>query len=102
MIYLVSYDLNTPGKDYQRLIDAICSYENPCRVLKSQWLIRSDKPAEQICKELLAFVDANDELLICEVNENRFGRLNTHTREQLQKIQSRIAIKGLLGDLPRQ
>lgn len=38
-VYLVSYDLNAPDKDYQRLIDAIGRYDNVCRVLKSQWAI---------------------------------------------------------------
>ena len=100
MIYLVSYDLNTPGKDYSTLIDAIRNYDNPCRILKSQWLIRSNMPAEQICRELLAFVDTNDELFVCEVNQNRYCKLKSETIAKLQGAQSRVAIRNLLGDLP--
>ena len=96
--YLVSYDLNTPGKDYRNLIDAINRYDNPCRILKSQWLIHSDKTAAQLCKELLAFVDANDEILVCELSENRFCRLKPETFEKLQGIQAARSVKTLLGD----
>lgn len=71
MVYLVSYDLNAPEQDYQKLINAICRYENSCRVLRAQWLIQSDKSAKQIFKELGAFIDSDDELFICEVTENQ-------------------------------
>lgn len=86
MIYLVSYDLNKPDKDYRKLIDAICRYDNPCRILKSQWLIRSDKTAEQICKDLLAFVDATDELFVCELNQNCAGRLTQEKIDWLERF----------------
>lgn len=79
MIYLVSYDLNEPDKDYRRLFDAIERYDKPCRILKSQWLIRSDKSAEEIFNELVDFIDANDELFVCEVNQNHLGRFRDKT-----------------------
>lgn len=100
MIYLVSYDLNKPEQDYPQLIDAIKRYDNACRVLKSQWLIYSDKSATQLFNELVAFVDSNDELFICEVTENRFGRFKQETFNLLQKIQNRVLLKGFLGDFP--
>ena len=74
MVYLVSYDLNAPEKDYPALIGAIEHYDKPCRILKSQWLICSDKSAEEIFNELVGFIDANDELFVCEVNQNHLGR----------------------------
>ena len=79
MVYLVSYDLNNPGKDYPSIIDAINRYDNPCHILKSQWLIESGKSAEQICMELVRFIDANDELFVCEVTQNRMGKFNQRT-----------------------
>ena len=32
MVYLVSYDLNEPKKNYPAIINAIGRYANPCRV----------------------------------------------------------------------
>ena len=92
MVYLVSYDLNEPDKDYQRLIDAISRYGNPCRVLKSQWLIQSDKSAKQLCDELTAFVDESDELFVCEVNQNFAVK---PTKKPCQSFRA-----GLLGNFP--
>lgn len=97
MVYLVSYDLNEPDKDYKRLIDAISRYGNPCHVLKSQWLIQFDKSAKQLCDELTAFVDESDELFVCEVNQNRFGKFKPETIKQFQIVQGQMLINGLLG-----
>lgn len=94
VVYLVSYDLNEPCKDYQRLIDAIEHYDNPYRILKSQWLIQSDKSAKQICGELAAFVDESDELVVCEVNENFAVKSANPSR------QGKAFCSGLLGNFP--
>ena len=97
MVYLVSYDLNKPEQDYSTLIDAISRYFNPCRVLKSQWLIHSDKSAEEIFNKLVRFIDANDELFVCEVNRNHFGRFKPDTLKQLQIFFNQAFARGLLG-----
>ena len=80
MVYFVSYDLNNPGKDYSALIKAIETYnannEHYCKVLMSQWFIYSNKTAEQIFTHLRRFIDDNDELFVCELNANCFGRFN--------------------------
>ena len=84
-VYLVSYDLNAPDKDYQRLIDAIGRYGNVCRVLKSQWAIQSNNSAEQIFNDLVRFIDGDDELFVCELNQNYAGRLS---QEKIDWFQS--------------
>ena len=80
MVYLVSYDLNEPCKDYSALIRAIETYnangEHFCKVLKSQWFIYSNKTAEQIFVHLRRFIDDDDELFVCELNANCFGKFN--------------------------
>ena len=80
MVYLVSYDLNEPGQDYPAITKAIESYcknnEHFCKVLKSQWFIYSGKTAEQIFNHLSRFIDENDELFVCELNANCFGKFN--------------------------
>ena len=74
--YLVSYDLNKPIKDYPSLISAIERYENYCRILKSQWLIYSDSTAERIFEYLRHYIDADDELFVCEVTYDCFGKFS--------------------------
>ena len=79
-VYLVSYDLNKPEQDYPALIRAIETYnannEHFCKVLKSQWFLYSNKTAKQIFNHLSRFIDEDDELFVCELNGNCFGKFN--------------------------
>lgn len=86
MIYLISYDLNEPDKDYSSIINAIKSYETYCRVLKSQWFIRSDKTAAEIEEHLLKHIDGNDRLLICEFGKNYGGLVDKQVVSWLKKV----------------
>ncbi|MBQ6976344.1 MAG: hypothetical protein IJQ16_07310 [Selenomonadaceae bacterium] len=76
MVYLVSYDLNAPEQDYPKIIKAIETYDLHCRILKSQWLIFSNRSAEQIFNHLSRFIDEDDELFVCEVTRNCCGKFN--------------------------
>ena len=77
---MISYDLNKPEQNYPKIKKAIETYnannEYHCKVLKSQWFIHSPKTAEQIFNHLRKFIDENDELFVCEVNANCFGKFN--------------------------
>lgn len=85
MVYLVSYDLNAPGKDYSHLINAIKSYKGYCKVLKSQWIIWHNGDVNSVYGHLINFIDKTDRLLICEFNANHKGYLDTETVNWLQK-----------------
>ena len=74
--YLISYDLNEPGQDYPSIIKAIETYETRCKILKSQWLLLSNKTADEIFRHLNRFIDTNDELFVCEINWNCCGKFN--------------------------
>lgn len=56
--YLVTYDLNTPGKDYARLHSKICQIANGyCNILKSVWIIGHNGTAQTIFNQLLPSID---------------------------------------------
>lgn len=84
-IYLISYDLNKPEQDYPKIIEAIKSYGTYCQALKSQWFIRSEKTAVEIGKHLMEYLDENDEILICEFNDNHEGLLKNRVISWLEK-----------------
>ena len=65
--YLVSYDLNAEGQDYESLINAIKSYSNVVSVLKSVWFIQSNLSATTIREALLQHMDNNDYLIVLEI-----------------------------------
>ncbi|MDI3535476.1 MAG: hypothetical protein PWQ82_1841 [Thermosediminibacterales bacterium] len=74
--YLITYDLNTPGKDYSELYEAIkksCSYY--CHYLDSVWIVKSSLSPEEIFDNIHPKMDKNDYLLIIEVKNNKQGWL---------------------------
>lgn len=66
--YVVGYDLQKPGKDYSKLIEAIKSYDYWAHALDSQWLIKSDNPLTAVRDHLSRFIDSNDKLLVASVS----------------------------------
>jgi hypothetical protein len=64
-LFSVSYDLLTPGKDYQKLYDRLYALGGR-RVLLSQWMFKSSATAVQVRDDLQRFIDANDRLLVID------------------------------------
>ena len=64
-IHLINYDLNTPGKNYDNLINAVKAYGKWAKVCKSCWAIKTDKTDTQIRDNLKQYIDANDILFVC-------------------------------------
>jgi hypothetical protein len=62
--YVVSYDLNRPGQEYEDLIDAIKSYGTWWGGLASTWVIKTDDSAKEIRDHLKLYIDSNDELFV--------------------------------------
>jgi len=68
-ILAISYDLrgSEDPASYERLIAAIRRHPS-CEVTYSLWLIRTDRAAADIVKELWAQMDPNDRLLVTDVS----------------------------------
>lgn len=64
-VYVVSYDLNSPGQNYQDLYDALEAVPH-CHPLESFWLIETAQTAVQVRDALLSYMDANDILAVIE------------------------------------
>ncbi|MDC6387685.1 hypothetical protein PP182_03265 [Maribacter sp. PR1] len=73
-LYLVCYDLNSPGQDYSELYEEIKSYGYWWHHLDSTWIIKSPKSAKEIRNHLKEFIDSNDELLIVKFGESWAGK----------------------------
>lgn len=68
MRYLISYDLDSPGKNYDALIGALESV-GAKRVLFSQWVVRWDgTSAVGIRDWVKTFIDTNDRILVVEID----------------------------------
>ena len=68
-VFMVSYDLNAPGKDYTALLVAIREYEC-CHTLKSAFFIEANTTAGVIRDNLAQYLDANDALYVVRLQGN--------------------------------
>jgi hypothetical protein len=64
MVYLISYDLRQPGRDYSQLIDAIQKLGPWARVLESLWTVDVNAKADAIAQHLRAYIDPSDGLFV--------------------------------------
>jgi hypothetical protein len=68
-IYMIGYDLNKPGQNYENLFTAIKKLSNNWwHCLDSTWLIKSDNTAVSIRDALRPHIDASDELLVAKLS----------------------------------
>lgn len=64
--YLISYDLDKPGQNYEGLITRLKQH-GAFRVLFSQWALQTTWTAVQLRDDLKAYIDSNDRLLVTQV-----------------------------------
>jgi len=68
---IVSYDLFSPGQNYQAVIAAIKALGSWAKVHKSLWYVNSYKTAAQAVDAVWAVMDANDTIFIVDAtNQN--------------------------------
>lgn len=89
MVYLITYDLNSPGQKYDDVIEAIKSTStNWCHYWDSSYLIKSNcQTAEEVFDKIKPHLDKNDRVLVIEVKNNKQGWL---TEEQWNYINKSI------------
>lgn len=76
-VYVISYDLISPGQKYDKIKDAIDKLSvNWCRPLESFYLVKSNYSSEHIFNTLHSLLDSNDLIFVIEVKNNKFGWLH--------------------------
>lgn len=75
MVYLVSYDLNKSGQNYDGLYSAIKELGSYCHCLDSSWLVETNLNSGQISTFLRQRIDDNDNILIIRVMKDYQGWL---------------------------
>ena len=85
--YLVDYDLNAPGKDYEKLIEKIVGLgQGHYHVLKSSWFMyHSTYTATDLYNYLCPVLDKTDRIFVTQVTSNNFGWLDKDAWEWLKK-----------------
>lgn len=65
-VYIVSYDLRAPGRDYDTLYQRLQTYTH-CKALESVWLLDTPRTAAEIRDNLRPVMDGNDLLLVAKL-----------------------------------
>ncbi|MFD1795073.1 hypothetical protein FQV27_14645 [Paracoccus aurantiacus] len=68
-VYLVTYDLRKPGRNYQPVHQYLKQF-NHCKDLESVWLLDTNEPAPAIRDELKSRIDASDTVLVIRLQKN--------------------------------
>lgn len=87
MVYLIMYDLNTEGKDYNALYDKIKSLGEWFHPLESVWFLSSlSNDVNVITDQLRTTMDNNDHIFVVEItNQPRQGWLPKTAWEWLRE-----------------
>jgi len=88
-VYMITYDLNKPGQNYDKLYEAIkkASHNNVwMHYLDSTWFIQTNLSTKQVFEQLEPHIDKNDNLLVMEVKGNYYGRLPKDAWDYLSKM----------------
>lgn len=65
--FLIGYDLNKAGQDYDTLIEKIKDLGTWWHCLDSTWIIKSNYTVVDIRNYLRQFIDGNDEILVVKL-----------------------------------
>ena len=62
--YIITYDLRSPGRDYNDLYDRIKSYNRWAFITESSWAVSTDHTAVAVRDYLTQALDSNDKLFV--------------------------------------
>ena len=88
MVYMITYDLNSPGQKYDDVIQAIkdCSVGVWCTFWKSSYMIKSYLSAQQISDKITPLLDGNDRLIVIKVTNDYQGWLAEDEWDYIRKM----------------
>lgn len=66
----VSYDLNAPDKNYERVISKIKTLGAWAKIHKSFWYLDTQISAQKIAEAVWSVMDANDSLYVVDASTN--------------------------------
>lgn len=67
MVYAITYDLNKPHQDYDKLYNAIKSLGDWCHPLQNLWFVECSLEVASVRKTVQDAIDGNDSVFVCKV-----------------------------------
>lgn len=75
-MFLVSYDLIGPNRDYDAIFEHLKGYGTWARPLESVWIIKTDKTAKDVKLALREVTDANDKIVVLKLDPGTWSTYN--------------------------
>lgn len=69
MLYLITYDLKSPGRDYSNLHNQIKNYGEWWHYIDSTWIIKTESTIEEVTNSIRRMMDPNDHLLVIKITK---------------------------------
>ena len=87
-VYMITYDLNEPGQDYDGVISAIkeSSSGKWCSYWKSSYLIQSNLTANEIISKIQPHLTHNDKLIVIQVTSHYQGWLGKEQWDYISQM----------------
>lgn len=73
MIFQISYDLKSTTADYSAVYERIRSFGDTLPILKSTWLVSTEKTADAMVDELQSVIQKGDRLFISEIVKDKYN-----------------------------
>jgi uncharacterized protein CbrC (UPF0167 family) len=86
-LYTFSYDLNSPGQKYDKLIAEIERTPGYISYLKSQWFLATEETSTQLSNRLKRHLDDSDRYLIDLVTKELAGFLDSDVIDWIKKYE---------------
>lgn len=61
---IITYDLRAPGRNYDKLYEAIKAYGTWAHITESTWFIKTSSTCSEVRDNLLTHMDSNDRLFV--------------------------------------
>lgn len=74
-VYIITYNLNAPTKEYLKLFDEIKKFENWWHYIPSSWLIFTNDSVSDVFSKIKDHFSEGDRFLIIEVTNKYTGWL---------------------------
>lgn len=74
--YIISYDLVTPGRNYQPVYDYMKKFSDQVKPLQTVYLVYTNMQASEIRDNLKSLVDVNDKVIVVKLNTSNWATYN--------------------------
>ena len=90
-VYIITYDLSRPGRNYSELYSRIKSYGSWAKITESSWAISTPSTAVSIRDHLTPALDANDKILVGALGSSAWKGLDDEVSKWLKTNGNYIA-----------